>query len=567
MVKWLALALAKIGDPSSLGLIGEKLKTTTDPDARDWLNLARGHLSGLNTKDRLFDLLTSTDPEAIHEGVILAWGNPLLDDSQNKHLGRHIEHVNPSIRRWAVLSLGTTGSIKNASPLLEGLSDPDYLVREWTEYTLAPLKDGAAYTPLLARLGDPHPRVREWAIKAIGSFDQEENARVLMAHYKSEVDDLCKEGIIRALQKWSALAEVRRFLLGQLHEDHGPIVLIALLEVLATSESFKDDPEVINEVIEVGVRNKDTIFAAQVASNIFETASTVEQQALMQVAGSPRLRALVDIIRGEHQGGDLEVSLRKGAVKPKEVPLVGVVIALKEEFREFQGIVGELRAEEVIVGSPFSYSFKFQRLTEQFGVGVASFVGDMGPSRAAVHSDQFIRRWTPELLVNVGIAAGLHSDVRIGDLVVPNQVDHYLESAKAVPASADDSFAFKLAGDSFKPDRSLIENVRNFEFRYPGLFSQWQLACEADLEEALNAGEREFLLANKLVRKRPVILEMPIASGPIVGSAEAFIEWLLSRNRNYRALEMEAAGVLLASEFSRPRGGSSRNPRYLGLRR
>lgn len=57
---------------------------------------------------------------------------------------------------------------------------------------------------------------------------------------------------------------------------------------------------------------------------------------------------------------------------------------------------------------------------------------------------------------------------------------------------------------------------------------------------------RAKLIAKNMVRPAPRHTVGPIASGPIVGAAETFRDWLLASNRRYAAIEMESGGFLKA---------------------
>src|SRR5205085_9510390 len=51
-----------------------------------------------------------------------------------------------------------------------------------------------------------------------------------------------------------------------------------------------------------------------------------------------------------------------------------------------------------------------------------------------------------------------------------------------------------------------------------------------------------------LVREAPSMTDAHLASGPVVGAAQQFTEWLRrKRDRNLKALEMESAGLMAAA--------------------
>jgi nucleoside phosphorylase len=143
-----------------------------------------------------------------------------------------------------------------------------------------------------------------------------------------------------------------------------------------------------------------------------------------------------------------------------------------------------------------------------------------------------------------GIAAGVHPEVRVGDVVIASQMDNYLATAKAQAGSTPDSFKFSLGGTVFHADFNLLMQVRNFEFFAPQVFSRWQQDCVRVLAELVpEEGVRAALVQKGLVREAPDLLDAQLASGPVVGAAQQFIQWLRSkRDRNLKALDMESAG-------------------------
>ena len=172
---------------------------------------------------------------------------------------------------------------------------------------------------------------------------------------------------------------------------------------------------------------------------------------------------------------------------------------------------------------------------------VATFVGDMGPTAAALATDRFIHRRDPKTIVMLGIAAGI-DDVRLGDVVVANHVGRYLENAKIVPG--DKTFEIKPGGDSFPCSQDLFHATQNFEFAHSNLHRQWQSSAQALLAKLVPDEPRSKLAEKDWLGSTPRLAEGPIASGPVVVAAEEFINWVKSLNRNYLALEMESGAVL-----------------------
>ncbi len=225
---------------------------------------------------------------------------------------------------------------------------------------------------------------------------------------------------------------------------------------------------------------------------------------------------------------------------------VGIVIALKEEFQEFKALLpGELTWERDETGQ-FSYVFEYPATRH---CCVVTFVGEMNPEHAAIQTERLLARWSPRAVVMLGIAAGIHEDVRVGDVVIASQVDSYLASAKAQAGSTPDSFEFALGGMAYQGDHDFLTQVRNFEFAHLQAFAHWRQACAQELADLVpEEATRTDLVQKGLVREGPEIPDAHIASGPVVGVAQQFTQWLRAkRDRNLKALDMESAGLVAAA--------------------
>ena len=93
-----------------------------------------------------------------------------------------------------------------------------------------------------------------------------------------------------------------------------------------------------------------------------------------------------------------------------------------------------------------------------------------------------------------------------------------------------------------------VNHAKNLRYAYPLAAETWFNACSRRLLESLDEDTREEMLDANLIRTTPEIRTGNIASGPIVGATDVFVDWLKERrDRKYLALEMEAAGVLSAA--------------------
>lgn len=232
-------------------------------------------------------------------------------------------------------------------------------------------------------------------------------------------------------------------------------------------------------------------------------------------------------------------SIIRETVMPKEtsLPLICVIIALKEEFKIFHKILLKTSISNEIKNTFYIYSFNKYKI-------VATFMGDMGGENASIQTAKFISEYNCTLIVNIGIAGGLSSDVLIGDIVIGDQVESYMKVSKAIKDEESKKFNFQLSGEAYRPTRILIEDIEHFEFQYDQAYSLWQNDCLTYCQSLIDEKSLKKILDDKLIRNTPKIEKGHIASGDIVSNSKDFIKLLKQKDRKYLAIEMEAGGIL-----------------------
>lgn len=233
-------------------------------------------------------------------------------------------------------------------------------------------------------------------------------------------------------------------------------------------------------------------------------------------------------------------------------PDVAVQVALQEEFRELGRALGTAwhpKKNEEYGGNDYYW------IDPDTGYRcVAASSGRMGPDEAVRLAERLLRFY-PAIIVNVGIAASLHADARIGDVVVPDMVFAYDKTGKAITVKegAGETWRWERRGDAFRAKHSLVEAARELETAHADRHTAWQ--DEGAREYALIRGANleaiqaiEAVRQLKVLRTRPEVRVVYLASGNFVGASAAFATWLREANADVKALEMEAAGMLLAAE-------------------
>lgn len=269
-----------------------------------------------------------------------------------------------------------------------------------------------------------------------------------------------------------------------------------------------------------------------------------------------RYVTIVGPCRITYQGEQLIKAMGKGDHGQTQTvtvakPRLGIVIALGEEFAElFREIEGSFFSDrDPDTGRNYYFFDRASSSTGKTYRNVATFVGGMGPTQAALVSQAMMIRYSPQTMVMLGIAGGIDGDVRIGDIIIPTVVDAYLENSKAEKAASGDGFSFILGGEPFRPSIGWIRLVEHLPFVHKKIFDRWQEECANDwLALMPEATQREDLLAKACVREKAGLVTGHLASGPTVGATERFSEWLKThRDRKYLGLEMEAAGLMAAA--------------------
>jgi nucleoside phosphorylase len=225
---------------------------------------------------------------------------------------------------------------------------------------------------------------------------------------------------------------------------------------------------------------------------------------------------------------------------------VGIVIALKEEFTELHNqIKDSCKAVRDQTTGGYYYLFEHQCVNQETCYRcVATFAGNMGPTKAGLVTQRLVTEFKPSTIVMLGIAAGITDDVKLGDVIVATQVDAYMENSKA---EGEDEFTLALGGEIYRPSADVVNFSQNFQFVYSNEFQQWQDSCARELTRLFPDKERlDALIKQGLLREQAHLIAGHIASGPTVGAAQGFIQWLKRRNRKYLGLEMEAAGLMAA---------------------
>jgi len=239
------------------------------------------------------------------------------------------------------------------------------------------------------------------------------------------------------------------------------------------------------------------------------------------------------------------------AATPEDLPAewdIGVIIALQEEFEEFSNCVSLLPLERD-ESQPHYY---YRAVRPDNGSGrryncVVEFIGKMGNTYSAIHAERLIQKYNPKTIVMLGIAAGIHEDVKLGDVVAASHVDSYLEASKVEDKEGGTSYNIRWGGEAQTTNSTLLNGFQNFKYAHRDAYGRWLAACAKNLDDLLTPEERDRLIGQGLLERQARSHVVHLASGPLVVTSRTFIKQLHERDRAYKALDMESGGVVISS--------------------
>ncbi len=228
---------------------------------------------------------------------------------------------------------------------------------------------------------------------------------------------------------------------------------------------------------------------------------------------------------------------------------VGIVIALEEEFQE---LAPQIKTRPYYNSDikQYYYLFEYSSINETLAPYrcVVTFMGSMGPTDAGIVGDRLIAQFNPALIVSIGIAGSMDKDVLVGNVIVADQTDEYLASSKAVQAKDKQDWDIQFSGNPYKSDPTYVAHAMHLKYANQDATRNWQRLGKKKLQEWLGLDSTNELIRQNLIGDVPEIQTGHIASGPIVGAANQFVQWLKKkRDRKLLALEMESVGVLNAA--------------------
>lgn len=231
-----------------------------------------------------------------------------------------------------------------------------------------------------------------------------------------------------------------------------------------------------------------------------------------------------------------------------------IIAALPEEFRLLRERFPD--AKEVLENFTWYRTRSKSRDGKNYEV-VLAHQNQMGPLDAHLLTQAVIARWDPAHIILVGIAGSFHEQVRLGDVVVSQQVFYY------DPGKAAAEGKIKYRPEGYPCSVSLVRQVHAVTVD-PQEMKTWQSAATKRAKKKARAlktkipNDKRRLSAQKsLEDHKPLIHVGSVASGSLVISDEGKKAELLQLHGKLLGTEMEGAGCMHAAFFygDSPRSG------------
>jgi nucleoside phosphorylase len=157
-----------------------------------------------------------------------------------------------------------------------------------------------------------------------------------------------------------------------------------------------------------------------------------------------------------------------------------------------------------------------------------------------MRTEKLLRDLNLQTVCLLGMAGSLEQDVKLGDVVVAEEINQFQAASKAVPDG--ERFKFTYSGNHWPLAHRLRQCVTNFRYAGRALYQEWQTQGAADLTKHVLAEAERMKAA-----PRPQVHSGHCASGDTVSAATAYRAELLGIDRKFKMIEMEAAGVARAA--------------------
>jgi nucleoside phosphorylase len=220
---------------------------------------------------------------------------------------------------------------------------------------------------------------------------------------------------------------------------------------------------------------------------------------------------------------------------------IAILFALEEEYLDFAPQLPRSKRVEVDPKTGRAFVLFEQEVEggEPYSC-VTGFIGSMGAQDAALFCKDALEKFGPQTVVLVGIAGSLDKEVLVGDILVADEITDYMQDGKI------EDERFKPGGRSYRAHVRLKNVVQYLQLTHDAALQRFLDESYEDSRKAADGVNLKTFPVMARLDAPPKIWVGHLASGPTVVASTVFANWLCDQDRKYRAVEMEAAGVMNA---------------------
>lgn len=218
-----------------------------------------------------------------------------------------------------------------------------------------------------------------------------------------------------------------------------------------------------------------------------------------------------------------------------------IITGLVEEFQELRRLFPRLQEDDTDQRHGQWFRGRIQGANGVNYEIVASYQTKKGPLEANSLTTKLVEVWDPAYIILVGIAGTFDKDVKLGDVVVSQQIFYY-DPGKAVAGK------IRYRPEGYPCSVTLIRQSEAL-FLDRRIYRKWQQSGSRSARKKATALAGKFAAeGQKALNKHvPKVHFGTVASGSLVVASKKLQEKLLRLHGQIIATEMEGAGVLNAS--------------------
>jgi nucleoside phosphorylase/predicted transcriptional regulator len=221
--------------------------------------------------------------------------------------------------------------------------------------------------------------------------------------------------------------------------------------------------------------------------------------------------------------------MRNSSLRHKKYD-IGIIVPLKDEFEVLTELCPITRADDC--DATHYYTLRLPGFDYR---AFAVLLGDMGTTLAGQVTEKVLNTVNVGALVLMGIAGALEKSLKLGDVIVADQINEVQAASKVV--DKDRSFERLYSGKVWPTDFGIRQCIHSFQFEERELYDAWRSSVKKAQDDLMLSSEQL-----SLTRDAPKIEIGPIASGNTVSASRAYTNELHRVDRRFKAIETEAAG-------------------------